>query len=277
MSDGIKIVCSWGAGVQSTAIALLVEQGRLPRPDLWLFADTGDEPRAIYSHVRRWRPRLEALGEFRVVRSSRGRLSDHVLSKVRKGEGGISMPPMYVDRLKRSGRMPIRRGCTRDFKVRTMDREIRAWANVPRGYKGKPIVRHWLGISTDEAQRAKSSQVAWRRFEYPLLCIGLSRTDCVGILQEAEENAVKSACVFCPFHSNAEWRKIRSNAEDWAAAVAFEREVHRAWDTHGSVAGLKSRPTLHPSGLPLDDAPIGSPEDDPWQDFDNECAGVCGV
>jgi len=37
------IIVSFGGGVQSTAIALMVLQGNLPRPDLWLFGDMAEE------------------------------------------------------------------------------------------------------------------------------------------------------------------------------------------------------------------------------------------
>lgn len=41
-----KRIVSWGGGTQSSAISLMVLRGLLPRPDLFLFADTGDEPTA---------------------------------------------------------------------------------------------------------------------------------------------------------------------------------------------------------------------------------------
>ena len=40
-----------GAGVQSTALALLARDKRLPKPDYAIFADTGWEPKAVYDHL----------------------------------------------------------------------------------------------------------------------------------------------------------------------------------------------------------------------------------
>jgi hypothetical protein len=46
-------VLSLGAGVQSTALAILAARGHLPRPDAAIFADTGWEPAAVYAHLDR--------------------------------------------------------------------------------------------------------------------------------------------------------------------------------------------------------------------------------
>jgi hypothetical protein len=44
---------SLGAGVQSTTLALLAVEGRLPRLDGAIFADTGWEPAGVYAHLDR--------------------------------------------------------------------------------------------------------------------------------------------------------------------------------------------------------------------------------
>lgn len=54
MSDAPALrILSLGAGVQSTTLALLAAEGRLPRLDAAVFADTGWEPRAVYEHLDR--------------------------------------------------------------------------------------------------------------------------------------------------------------------------------------------------------------------------------
>ena len=44
-------VLSLGAGVQSTTIALMAARGEIEAPDCAIFADTGDEPAAVYEHL----------------------------------------------------------------------------------------------------------------------------------------------------------------------------------------------------------------------------------
>lgn len=81
---------SFGGGVQSTAIAMLAisRDERLLRvsggvlPELYVFADTGDEPEALYPHVADMRARIEASGaKFMTVAAKDGPLSRHVIER----------------------------------------------------------------------------------------------------------------------------------------------------------------------------------------------------
>ena len=53
---------SLGAGVQSTVLALMTADGTLPQVDGAIFADTGWEPRRVYTHLERLRIVLERAG-----------------------------------------------------------------------------------------------------------------------------------------------------------------------------------------------------------------------
>ncbi len=44
-------VISLGAGVQSTCMAMMAKDGALPMPDCAIFADTGNEPLHVYTHL----------------------------------------------------------------------------------------------------------------------------------------------------------------------------------------------------------------------------------
>ena len=273
-------IVSFGGGVQSTALAAMVLKGDLPRPALWIFADTGDEPRAVYSHVMKWREKIEAAGmEFRTVSRSNPfeSLSDHVLSRIEKGLGGVNYPPLYVKREKRSGRMPLWRGCTKVFKSRVLDKEAKIFAKVPRGYKGPPMVRKWLGISMDEMGRMRDSTVPWFDFWYPLVEYRITRAKCLEFLKDIGETAPRSACVYCPFHSDKEWKHVKKDPQDWEKVVFFEKELHRIWKEKGGFGGLRSMPTLHKSGLPIDQVDFSDPQNDLFNSWDQECAGICGV
>ena len=169
---------SFGGGVQSTALAMLVIE-RHPdliramgdvQPELWLFSDTGDEPQAVYKHEAVMRQRILDAG-MDYKRVTAGKLSEHVLDKAKRGERGISLPPMYVS-TRTGDTMPVRRGCTRDFKITPRDKCAKKHFEVPRGYKGEPFVAQWYGISSAEAQRMKIAQDKWRTFEYPLVKMG---------------------------------------------------------------------------------------------------------
>jgi len=222
------IAKSTGAGMQSSAIALLIRDGMLPKPDVAIFADTGWEPAAVYEQVDR-------------------------LAQVYADAGGN---PDGSDGMGR-------RQCTSEYKLSPITRKIRELlgAKAPdfrRVPKGK-VAEQWIGFSTDEVQRAnrrKDSQgVSYLTTRYPLLDLGMSRTDCEKYLQDAGwGHTVKSACIGCPFHGNAQWRDLRDNHPDeWADAVAFDEAIRK-----GGSRGLplNGEAFLHRSRVPLAIAPI---------------------
>jgi len=282
-AGGMKHYVSFGGGVQSTALAMLVIH-RHPdlvramgdvQPELWLFSDTGDEPQAVYDHVVVMRQRiLDAGMVYKTV--SAGVLSEHVLSKAKRRERGISMPPMYVS-TRDGDTMPVRRGCTRDFKIKPLDSAAKAHFEVPRGYKGEPYVAQWYGISSDEAQRMKIPQDRWRTFEYPLVKMGWSRRRCLDYLDSLGMSAPRSACVYCPFHDTAEWKKVLAVPGERAKVFEFERQLHAACDEHGSIAGLNTKPYLHSTRTPINEVDFDKGQQSLWDTWDQECAGICGV
>lgn len=278
-NEELPISVSFGGGVQSTAILHLVLDGKLPRPDLWVFADTGDEPLEVYDHVDRCARIMRAAGMklHTATRPDLGySLSEHVLGRCEAGEKGISMPPMYVE-AKDGKAVPVRRGCTYDFKSKAIDRMVKRKMGVKRGQK-TPVVEQWLGISLDETQRMRTSTDKWRRFAYPLIeRVPMRRSAIVRYLASKGIHAPRSACMYCPFHSNSEWRRIKADERSWSLSVEFESRVHAAFDKHGHVAGLASKPYLHRQRVPLEQVDLGEGQLDLFGGMDNECAGVCGV
>lgn len=278
------IAVSWGGGVQSTYIAEAVMRGDLgPTPDLFVFADTGDEPDEVYEHVEFMFKRMRAHGLtcLEVRRENYPSLSEHTVGNASIGKRGISMPPMYVEAA--DGKpTPVRRGCTFDFKSKVLDKAVKRHFGVPRRKRGGtyngPVIDQWLGISLDERQRMRESQDHWRRFVYPLVDGFIKRQDCIRYLTKHGIRAPRSACVYCPFHSNKEWRRIKAMPHEWAKAVEFERKVIAAFKEHGHVAGLRTVPYLHPQRVPLDQVNLGEAQGELFSGgFNNECAGICGV
>jgi hypothetical protein len=120
----------------------------------------------------------------------------------------------------------------------------------------------WVGISSDEFHRAKDSGVQYAVNTFPLLQLGLSRADTQAYLDTHGFAAVsKSACVGCPYTSNAGWRNLRDNQpEQWNEAVEFDHAIR----TGNARANANGRPLLgqaflHPSLQPLAEAPIDAP------------------
>ncbi len=86
----------------------------------------------------------------------------------------------------------------------------------------------------------------------------------------------RSACVFCPYHSNAEWRRLQiEEPDEFARAVWVEKELQRA---KSSSQNFKTTPFLHNSCKPLDEIDFRSDvERGQKLLWDDECEGMCGV
>ena len=69
-------VLNLGAGVQSTAIYLMIMDGDYPPIDFAVFADVGDEPESVYRHVEF----LKSLNGPAIRTVSRGGLGDNLIN-----------------------------------------------------------------------------------------------------------------------------------------------------------------------------------------------------
>jgi hypothetical protein len=252
-------VLSLGAGVQSSTLLLMAVHGE-ERIERAIFADTQDEPKAVYDWLETLMPIAERAG-IPVDVVTAGRLSEKILH-------GERAPALPVFTRNDEGHVGILgRQCTRDFKIRPIRRHLQK-------IRGGQTVEQLLGISLDEVQRMRDSDVRYIRNVYPLVDRRMSRQDCLRWLERHGYPAPpKSACVFCPYRSDRGWRTMRDEAPaDWVAAVAFDRQVR------GSRRGLSGEVFVHRSLVPLPMVDLSTPQDRGQMDmFDAECFGLCGV
>ena len=169
---------SLGAGVQSTALYLMAVEGELtPKPDFAVFADTQSEPKHVYTHLK-WL--IDTFGHIIPIHTStEGNLRDRAV------RGGFTPVPFWVER---DGRESLgRRQCTRQFKLEACKQEVRRELGLSKGERaaGKYSVECWVGISVDEATRAKPSRDSWITNRFPLLYdIPMRRGDCLQWMEE---------------------------------------------------------------------------------------------
>lgn len=243
---------SLGAGVQSTALALLAVEGTLPRPDAAIFADTGWEPAAVYGHLDRLEATLAAAG-VPVHRVQRGNLRDDALDPAHR----FASVPYFIRNPGGSGGMG-RRQCTSEYKLGPINRKVRELLGAAgpdfRRVPGGRVAEQWIGFSTDEAHRVSDRLVRYIRLRYPLLDLGWDRAKCERYLTARGWAVEKSACVGCPYHGNAAWRRLRDERPaEWADAVDFDRAIRQGGARGTRLAG---EAFLHRSRVPLDLAPI---------------------
>jgi hypothetical protein len=266
-------VISLGAGVQSTTMALMAAHGEItPMPDCAIFADTQSEPTYVYEHLR-WLMSGNVL-PFPVYVVTRGNLGEDIGTTNERRRFVKSLIPAYVRSNGNAGGMLIRE-CTRDYKIHPIIKKVRELAGLPprKRAPNHPIVEQWIGISIDEAIRMKPSGHAWITHRWPLIEKQMKRSDCLRWLERRGFPIPrKSACMFCPYRSDAEWRELP--AADFADAVNVDqklRDVNKNFRTKGEIY-------LHRSCLPLDQVDLSTPEDHGQLNlFNNECEGMCGV
>lgn len=268
---------SLGAGVQSSTLALMASHGEItPMPDAAIFADTQAEPSSVY----KWLDWLETKLNFPVYRVTKGSLEDEALLLKQRVKGpGLpwarSLVPAYTVAPDGShGIMP--RPCTADYKVSQLIKKQRQLAHIKRGQK-EVTATSWLGISWDEIQRMKNSREPWIQNRWPLIELRMTRQDCkVWMRNNGYPEPPRSSCVFCPYHSDSEWRRLRDEEpEAFARAINFDHQLRKI----KAQTAMKSVPYLHPSCQPLDDVDLSTDIDrgQMVMDFNSECEGMCGV
>lgn len=250
-----------GAGVQSSCMALMAAEGLIkPMPSFAVFADTGDEPQEVYA----WLIQLRELLPFRVKIAHRdpleGKLSDNLFQWDHS-----QIPAFFINP---DGSIGIgKRQCTKHWKIVPVMRKIREATDTQRKRLPDGFVELWQGISVDEASRAKDSREPWIRHRFPLLEERMSRHDCQQWLARRNLKAPKSACVYCPYRSDAQWLASKASAADWSKIVRIDQQLNARGEY------------LHPSCVPI--ASIDFEREARTQPklnlFNNECEGMCGV
>lgn len=259
---------SLGAGVQSSALLVCSALGLhgVPKADFAVFADTQDEPAWVYDYL----DVLEGWSPIPIKRTSKGRLSEWVVDRQKQGKRFVTVPLFTAGDTSRG---MLRRQCTREFKIDPIYKAVREHLGLKPRQRFNGRVRAMLGISIDEAQRMKPSLTKWITNTYPLVDAGLTRENCLRIIADTELSLPKrSACVFCPYKSNYEWRQLKEHPEEWAKAVAFDEAVRDM-----TMAGKDQPAFVHRSCVPLAEADLGDHDSDQINMFTNECEGMCGV
>jgi hypothetical protein len=283
-------ILSLGAGVQSTALYLMFMRGEiLPQIDCAIFADTQDEPAAVYRHLE-W---LKSLGGPEIVVRTAGCLSsDLEYGRRPQGAGNARCAAIPAFTTKDGGKTVGRtkRQCSKEYKTEVIERTIRREI-VGLEYRQRfPIktthVHQYLGISLDEAGRslriAKNfrENTKWATPHFPLIEKQWTRADCLTYLADkVPHQTPRSSCVFCPNHTDAEWYMLReSDPEGWAKAVKVDCQLRDGV----SVVNRDMMQTmyLHRSCKSLELVELTPPtprERQTGNGFSHMCEGNCGV
>lgn len=281
-------ILNLGAGVQSTTLYLMFMRGEItPQIDCAIFADTQEEPGAVYRHLG-W---LQSLKGPEILVRTAGKLGQDLMSGRRvqgAGKARFASIPVFTTNGDDVGR--TKRQCSKEYKIDVIERTIRRDVlglkprqRIPRSV----VIYQYFGISLDEGGRAQriqkrmSNTAKWAVPHFPLIKRFFTRPDCLTWQAgKIPHPCPRSACVFCPYHSDAEWYKLREEEPE-----SFQRAIQIDNALRDGVSVMQRDMTqtmyLHRSCKPLDEVVFDTrprPRDLQLSiSFASVCEGVCGV
>jgi len=207
-----KSFIAFSGGVESTTLALMFGHRATP-----VFTDTGWEHPEMYDRIDRVEEVLRGIhgDEFRVMRLT----ADESL-------------PDYIRRSKYFP-SPMARFCTRMFKIEPMDAFL--------SERGECELM--IGLNANEADRRGNHGLRENvTYSYPLIDLGVTREDCIGVLKEYDLEPrlpiymKRGGCVGCFFKSKQEFRAMVHLAREQIEGVAeLEQAIQDKRGTHYGV------------------------------------------
>lgn len=219
-------ILSFGAGMQSTALALMscenaraVKNGthNIPHPlvpiyDLVIFCDLGFEPPWVKRQAEFVHKACDEAGIWYK------QLDTPLYTDLMRDFGRkrvVSIPWWTLKEDGHKSKMP--RNCTIDYKVNQISKFVR-WTAL--GYKKGQRLREedkkahemHMGFSAEEIRRCKESPNPMFVNKFPLVEMGLTRADNFAYIKDVWGLETKaSACAFCPFHKNYFFKYLKEN------------------------------------------------------------------
>lgn len=253
-------VISLGAGKQSSYMLLTALEGAYKfKPDFAIFSDTGCEPEITYQFLNWLKDYVKTKYNFDIIIVSKGDIMKDTIDYIDGKKAGNPQIPL---RLENGGIM--NRHCTGDYKIAPIRKYLQKIRNESK-------IRLWIGISLDEIERIKQSDVKYIEHYYPL-CENRIKID--GIREWFRLNDVpepiKSSCLICPFHSKQYWQLFKKNFPlEFEKACQFDDKIR-------NYPKLKSKSYLYKDSKPLRNIDF-SQEPSLFPELIEECYGLCGL
>lgn len=223
---------SFGGGTQSIAIAVLIVQGKLPRPERVIMADTSYEATETWEYLEAHiRPLLAKV-------SLEVEIAGHDWAIVDLYRDQELLIPAYT----LNGKLET--FCSNEWKAFVVQRYLRS-----QGFGPKNPVTMWLGISLEEKKRAKPGKRKWQKLHWPLLFdYKLTRNECRQIILDyGLPEPPKSSCWKCPHRRDSQWKRLKEHyPQDFEKACQMDERI-RYEDILSGGSGL----WLHESRRPL--------------------------
>lgn len=266
-------ILNYGGGRQTVAMCVLIAQGKLPRPDRIIIADTGREKPSTFEYLEEiTRPMLERIGlTVEIAPRSLAYVDLY-------GHNGDLLLPVYTE----TGKMSA--FCSDEWKASVVTRYRHL---ITLGYSHAEIEQmspevvkqemkrrtgmqytNWIGFAWDERKRIKGREGR----SFPLVDLMLTKSDCRQIVQDAGlPLPPPSSCWMCPNMPNAEWRYIR---DEYPAAFEQACQLDEEIREEDQFRGHKGV-WLHHSRIPLREADLDA---DDGREEGRQCGlGMCFI
>jgi len=245
----LKQVFSSGGGTQSTAIAALIVQGKLPKPDFTIIADTGREMPTTWQYLEAVTiPALKSIG------CEVHRISQEYCSDADKGEfhqSGSLLIPAFSNQTGEASKLSS--FCSDKWKVRVCNRYLKKVHGLDRSE-----YRKWIGFSMDETNRVlrmmDGEEYKRGLIYFPLVHgVPTKRHEAIRIVERMGwPKPPRSRCWMCPNQSDYEWNEVQSDYPE-----LFEKAIQ----LDESIRERDPNAFLHSTIKPLRDADLSIPDD----------------
>ena len=211
-------ICSFGGGVQSTAMAILAAQKKI-EVDAFVFSDTGFEQSIVFEFLEKHTlPMLKDAGiPFYIAHAKDYAGNLHGKSTY----ANWLLPPFFhLDGESEIGRQPAY--CSINWKRDVVRRFLKEKFNSDK-------YTMLMGFSTDEQHRAARMKPSKKYgLSFPLLDLQMRRGDCVALVERTfKANPPRSSCYFCPNHTQHEWREVMQS-KDREKVIAVDKSIRTA-------------------------------------------------
>jgi hypothetical protein len=199
----VRKILSLGAGVNSTALLVLKELGKVDFESV-VFSDTGGEHPETYEFLDR------------VIRPYCDKLGVELFYIKRDGQ------PLYETYLEKRI-IPTRmyRHCSDKFKIQPLKKF--AMSNYPN-----QDIQFIIGFCKGEEHRAEKFCLS-KFASFPLIDLGIDREGCKQLIKDAGLPVpIKSGCYFCPHTRVKNWKWLkRTHPELFNKAIKLEQNCMR--------------------------------------------------
>jgi hypothetical protein len=265
-------ILNLGAGVQSSALALMSARGELEMLDYAIFADTGEESTETYAYLD-WLEQQVPFPVLRVRREGLG-LGDYLIEGTKLSRVGRQMAPFFTAHP--DGMMP--KHCSKEFKTRVVQLAMRHLLNLGYGEHGprEPVIEQWLGMTTDETHRVSVSEKRYLHQRYPLIELHMAKRDLYPWYEQRQLTPPpKSSCIFCPLNLPQRLAKLLEHPIDGPRLVAFDAAIRPGY------AGMEGEVYLTRERKPILECDLKTPEQSGQSELDMDGCGdgdsACGV